>query len=92
MLDADAAEIVHRDAFQFLAANSQPFDVIFLDPPFNEGWLPKLLPQLQSHLSVDGVVYVEAEFPLKDENGWHVWKHGKAGNVFFHLLKSPYAD
>ena len=92
MLDAEAAEIVHRDALQFLAENSQPFDVIFLDPPFNQGWLPKLLPELQAHLAVDGVVYAEAEFSLEDEVAWHVWKHGKAGNVFFHLLKSAHAN
>lgn len=91
-LDAQAAEIQHRDALQFLAGNAERFDVIFVDPPFNQGWLPKLLPQLQAHLADNGVVYSEAEFPLEDEAGWQVSKHGKAGNVFFHLLKSPHAD
>ncbi len=87
LLQADAAKILNMDALQFLVANQQTFDIIFLDPPYNQGWLPKLLPQMRKHLSADGVLYVEAEFSIQDSAGWHVLKHGKAGNVFFHLLK-----
>lgn len=92
MLNAQAAEIVHRDALQFLARNTERFDVIFLDPPFNQGWLSRLLPQLATHLAAEGVIYAEAESPLTEETGWQVWKHGKAGNVHYHLLKSAHAD
>lgn len=88
LLQADIAKIFNMDALQFLAKNQQVFDVIFLDPPYNQGWLPKLLPQMQKHLSADGMLYVEAEFSMQDGEGWRVLKHGKAGNVFFHLLKS----
>lgn len=92
VLDAQAAEIVHRDALQFLSGNTTRFDVIFLDPPFNQGWLPRLLPQLHQHLADAGVIYAEAESPVADNKDWQVWKHGKAGNVFFHLLKSLHAN
>lgn len=87
LLGADAAQILNMDAVQFLAQNQLNFDVIFLDPPYNQGWLPKLLPQLQQHLAAEGLLYVEAEFSVKDEDDWQVLKHGKAGNVHFHLLK-----
>lgn len=87
LLKAGAARILQQDAVQFLAQNRERFDVIFLDPPYQQGWLPKLLPHLPSHLAEDGVVYVEAEFALDDEPPWQVVKHGKAGNVFYHLLK-----
>jgi 16S rRNA (guanine(966)-N(2))-methyltransferase RsmD len=90
MLKASTAEIFHMDALSFLASNKQGLDVIFLDPPFNQGWLPRLLPLLQEHLAPEGVVYAEAEFPLKEDEDWLVWKHGKAGNVFYHLLKSAH--
>jgi 16S rRNA (guanine966-N2)-methyltransferase len=91
-LDAQAAEIVHRDALQFLVDNTARYDVIFLDPPFNQGWLPRLLPPMPAHLAPEGVLYVEAEQPLADDSDWRVWKHGKAGNVFYHLLKSSHAN
>lgn len=95
-LNASAASIVQQDALQFLAQVNQPYQLIFLDPPYNNGWLPKILPQLAAHLHADGVVYVEAEFALDSAEqigsqaflaGWQVVKHSKAGNVFYHLLK-----
>lgn len=88
LLNADAAQILNIDALQFLAQNQLVFDVIFLDPPYDQGWLPKLLLQLRQHLAPEGLLYVEAEFSVKGGEGWQVLKHGKAGNVFYHLLKS----
>lgn len=91
-LKADAAQIFNMDAMQFLAQNQQQFDIIFLDPPYNQGWLPRLLPLLPSCLVPEGLIYVEAEFPVQDDADWQVLKNGKAGNVFFHLLKSANAE
>lgn len=88
LLGAESAHICNMDALQFLAQNQQTFDIIFLDPPYNQGWLAKLLPQLRQHLAKDGLVYVEAEFSLQDSETWRLLKHGKAGNVFFHLLSA----
>ena len=90
LLQADKAQIVHVDGLDFLRQNRQRFDVIFLDPPYHQGWLPKLLPQMQPHLNPQGVLYVEAEFSVDEAEGWHVRKRGKAGNVFFHLLESAH--
>lgn len=75
------------DALQFLATNTQKFDVIFCDPPYNKGWINKLLPILNQHLSENGFIYVEAEFGIKSDENWQVAKQNKAGNVFYHLLK-----
>lgn len=86
-LKAERVRILRLDAVQFLAQNAQRFDVIFLDPPYGQGWLDKLLPQLARHLAADGVVYAEAEHALEDLPGWKVFKHGKAGSVHYHLLK-----
>jgi 16S rRNA (guanine966-N2)-methyltransferase len=92
LLKAEQAQVLHQDAMAFLNANQQKFNLIFLDPPYNQQWLPKILPLLLKHLKEDGFVYAEAEFAL-DENaefatGWRVVKQSKAGNVFYHLLKS----
>jgi len=86
-LKADAAQVVNLDALSFLDKNQQSFDVVFLDPPYSQGWLDKVLPQLSRHLSPHGVVYAEAEYALQDNSTWHVLKQSKAGNVFYHLLK-----
>lgn len=86
-LKTEHVTVFNMDAQSFLAQNQQAFNVVFLDPPYNQGWLDKILPLLKPHLATDGVVYVEAEYALADTPQWRVIKHGKAGNVFYHLLK-----
>lgn len=86
-LKADAAQVFNMDALAFLDKNQQLFDVVFLDPPYHQGWLDKVLAVLPKHLSAQGVVYVEAEYALVENDIWQVFKQSKAGNVFYHLIK-----
>jgi len=86
-LKADAAQVFNTDALNFLSQNRQLFDVVFLDPPYHQGWLAKVLPLLPAHLNPDGFVYAEAEFEIQTDELWQVVKQSKAGNVFYHLLK-----
>ena len=48
----------------------------------------KLFPILNQHLTENGVVYVEAEYEVESSGEWQVIKQNKAGNVYYHLLKS----
>ena len=90
LLKAENCELLNLDAQHFLASNTQKFDVIFCDPPYNKAWLEKLLPTLNQHLSQDGMLYVEAEFEIKSDVIWHVKKQDIAGNVYYHLMsKQP---
>jgi 16S rRNA (guanine966-N2)-methyltransferase len=96
LLKAEHASMRHQDALQFLNQNPQKFNIIFLDPPYRLQWLDKVLPLLAEHLTPDGLVYVEAEYALdaalelnqKLSSDWKIIKQSKAGNVFYHLLKS----
>ena len=90
-LKADAAQVFNTDALNFLGQNRQLFDVVFLDPPYNQGWLAKVLPLLPAHLNPDGFVYAEAEYAIQADGVWQVVKQSKAGNVFYHLLKLQHA-
>lgn len=87
LLNATQIQIERGDALSFLNTNQQRFDVIFLDPPFHQQWLEKLLPQLAKHLADNGLVYVEAETALAPNEHWIIHKQGKAGAVHYHLLK-----
>jgi 16S rRNA (guanine966-N2)-methyltransferase len=86
-LKAEGVELLRMDALQFLRHNGRQFDVIFLDPPFNKGYLPKLWPLLPAHLSAQGTVYVESEAPLTLPAGWQLEKSGRCGAAYFHLLR-----
>ena len=85
-LKAENCQIFRQNALDFLAQNTNKYDVIFCDPPYNKSWLIKLLPILNQHLSENGVVYAEAEFEIESSASWLVLKVNKAGNVFYHLL------
>ncbi|MES2636253.1 MAG: 16S rRNA (guanine(966)-N(2))-methyltransferase RsmD [Pseudomonadota bacterium] len=88
LLNAQNCQIQQIDALNFLNQYTQKMDIIFCDPPYNKDWLGKLLPVLNQHLAADGIVYVEAEFEVLPSDTWQVIKKNKAGNVYYHLLKS----
>ncbi|WP_151635489.1 16S rRNA (guanine(966)-N(2))-methyltransferase RsmD [Noviherbaspirillum aerium] len=77
---------------QALAARGARFQLIFLDPPYHQDWLVKILPLCSQLLADGGLVYAEAEMPLDGEEtpdwlqGWTVARADKAGMVFYHLL------
>lgn len=86
-LQAHAADVRQMDALQFLANNAQRYDVIFCDPPYRQGWITKLLPHLAKHMTDTGMLYVEAEYALNTDAEWQVLKSGRAGQVFYHVLR-----
>lgn len=88
MLKTDNCQILNQNALLFLISNTQKFDVIFCDPPYNKSWLDKLLPILNQHLTQDGMLYVEAEYEIENSTQWTTVNKNKAGNVYYHLLKS----
>jgi 16S rRNA (guanine966-N2)-methyltransferase len=87
VLGASRLEIREADGVQFLALDRHAYDVIFLDPPFRKEFLPRLMPLLPAHLTPEGLVYVESEGALAVEAGWEIWRSGRAGQAYFHLLK-----
>lgn len=82
-----AVEIRRGDALQYLSSAAESFDLIFLDPPYHQGWLPRLAPLLDRVLKADGALYVEAEQEIESLAAWQVVRHGKAGGVHYHLLR-----
>ncbi len=99
-LNATQVDIVRNDALSAAQAmatraysENTRFDVIFLDPPYHQDWLAKMLPLCERLLSDDGLVYAESELPLDTETppdwlaAWSVVRADKAGMVFYHLLR-----
>jgi 16S rRNA (guanine966-N2)-methyltransferase len=75
------------DGLEFARREAESFDVIFLDPPFAEDYLPQVLPLLEARLMAGGVVYVESGMAFEPGAGWLVLKRGKAGAVHYQLMK-----
>ena len=93
-LGAEDAEVLCRDAREFLAAPARRFDVVFLDPPFGADLLPELLPRLAAGGWLAPGAHVYAEAPAA--SGLPAWpaplaahRSGRAGEVGYHLAVAP---
>lgn len=78
------------DACKFLQEDHGPFDIVFLDPPFKNNYLPSCINTLaQSNLlKTNGLVYVESTHTLPlDSNQWTPVKLKQAGQIVYGLYK-----
>jgi 16S rRNA (guanine966-N2)-methyltransferase len=98
-LAAANARVISADALRFLAGTPQPFDLVFLDPPFgavDPGELCTLL--RRGWLAADARVYLElprTQAVPALPPGWAVLREKVAGQVRFALLRAaaaPTAD
>jgi 16S rRNA (guanine966-N2)-methyltransferase len=90
LLDATGCTVVHARAATFLARDSTPWDVVFLDPPFAGELLQEALALLHrdTHLAADARVYVEVSVhATPDLSDWRESKRARAGDVQSLLLQ-----
>jgi 16S rRNA (guanine966-N2)-methyltransferase len=89
--NVQGAEVERADAFSYLRGAAQPFDIVFLDPPFATGLLAPAAALLEERgwLAPDAVIYVESAVheprPALPE-AWKELKAKQAGEVGYHLL------
>jgi len=94
LLEAEGARCVCEDARRYLGGGGQPFDVVFLDPPFGTADWPALCDTLSSRhwLAPGARVYMEDAAdagPPGLPAGWTLLRSAKAGNVGYHLASAP---
>jgi len=91
-LGADHARVQAADAYRLLAGGEpEPFDVVFLDPPYGHGRLDELCTLLAGRgwLADEALVYLEHDrrAPPRLPPGLEVRREKTAGNVRFVLLE-----
>lgn len=86
-LGSEQVKLVMKCAQSFLVADTEQFNIIFLDPPYRLNLIPKLLPILPQHLAEDGIVYIEYNEPLFPDAHWRIRRSKRAGNVHYQLLE-----
>jgi len=86
------SRVLQTTAARFLGQPGEPFDVIFLDPPFAQSALaePVALIEAGGWAKSGGWVYLEAQrqsgAPLLPA-GWDLVKSKSAGEVGYHLAR-----
>ncbi len=88
---AEAVEITIGDALVYLSGPPEPFDIVFLDPPFGTGLLERAAARLQAGwLAPGALVYVETdagENPALPAE-WSLHRDKRAGQVAFRLYRT----
>ena len=91
VLGVSGVEVMAADAMAFLAAPGEPYDVIFLDPPFSDGLMETALEGAATRLQPDGRIYAETPKPLApevlDRLKLTLIRQGKAGFSHYCLLE-----
>jgi len=87
----EEAALVEANSLRFLrTVPRKPFDLVFLDPPFQSDLLPSAIELLQSDgwLSSQAIVYVEQSTSAEAvvvPASWDTFRHAKAGQSSFSL-------
>jgi 16S rRNA (guanine966-N2)-methyltransferase len=83
---------VHQGAaVQILDRQQEPFDLIFLDPPFNKNLLPEVISKISQRelLAADGVIYIESEgscsYSVPED--WDLIKEKRTAQVLVRLYQ-----
>jgi 16S rRNA (guanine966-N2)-methyltransferase len=85
-------QVVEMGAARYLRSTAEPFDIVFLDPPFGRGALAEYVPLLDEGgwLKPGALVYLENEkaegVPALPAH-WELLKSKSAGEVGYHLAR-----
>ncbi|OBX12071.1 16S rRNA methyltransferase [Gallibacterium salpingitidis] len=93
-LKTQNGEIICIDTLTYLAQHQpeQPFNIVFLDPPFHQDLLNTTLTLLETHhwLADDALIYLESEKTLQDiaiPTNWHLLKEKFTQQVAYRLYQ-----
>jgi len=92
LLAPQRATVVRADAITWLGGRPEPYDIAFLDPPFDAGILTESMRLLETRgwLAPGAFIYVEmpaAEGAPALPAGWTAHRAGRAGAVGYHLAR-----
>ena len=87
----DECEIVSTDAFEYAQRTKEKFDIIFLDPPYNKGFIEPILGEIvKNELLLDGGIVVlesdDTDFSAEFE-GLDFLKQRKYGRTFITIYQ-----
>lgn len=96
LLGADKEVQIYRGKIPTdkIPASDHPFNIVFLDPPFRQNYLPACCQWLENanFLAPNTLIYIEIERglrpPLQMPEHWTTLRHQKAGQVEYYLVRS----
>jgi 16S rRNA (guanine966-N2)-methyltransferase len=91
-LAPERSTVIEADALAWLGGTAQPFDIVFLDPPFAGGLLAEAMRLLEARgwLAAGALIYLEAPAKAGEPAlpaGWAMHRTSRAGAVGYHLAR-----
>ncbi|MBE65243.1 MAG: 16S rRNA (guanine(966)-N(2))-methyltransferase RsmD [Gammaproteobacteria bacterium] len=93
-LGAINSDLIIAEATSWLKCSKDidPFDIVFLDPPFKANLMFDCFQLLESNnmIADNGSIYIETETEFKEEilpESWRLSHKNQAGKVFYYLYK-----
>ncbi|OGV48376.1 MAG: 16S rRNA (guanine(966)-N(2))-methyltransferase RsmD [Legionellales bacterium RIFCSPHIGHO2_12_FULL_42_9] len=83
-------QVIHADAAHYLQTHPEPFDIIFVDPPFAKACSLQFIDLIQTSntLKPGGLLYLEAPNRLTlNPQHWTALKSKCAGSVYYSLYE-----
>jgi 16S rRNA (guanine966-N2)-methyltransferase len=93
-LACDRGRVVRMDAFTYLSQPPEPFELVFLDPPFADRALSRACEALETGgwLKSGALIYLEDAAEVGEPelpSGWSLLKSKRAGDVGYYLARRP---
>jgi 16S rRNA (guanine966-N2)-methyltransferase len=91
-LGTAAGRVLNMDAARYLEGRPEPFDIVFLDPPFGSDIIGNCCARLETGgwLAPGAFIYLEHDrgkpLPALPTN-WELFRSNTAGQVSFHLAR-----
>lgn len=92
LLNETSIKTVNDDVLSWLKSPATPFDIVFLDPPYDSHLLPTCFSLLDQHgwLYPHARIYFESSAPIASADlpkTWTVLREKKASHVYYYLAK-----
>ncbi|MGA9852272.1 MAG: 16S rRNA (guanine(966)-N(2))-methyltransferase RsmD [Gammaproteobacteria bacterium] len=96
LLQATGGDVLQSDALAFLRGPAQPFDIVFLDPPFASPLLAESAAALEQGGWLAPEAHIYMEYPLGAQtvlpDAWELISESHAGRVGFALARRTTAE
>ncbi len=96
-LKATAGQVIQGNTLQWLNKPGEPYDILFIDPPFRKGLLADTIALLdtQGWLASEALIYIECEAEqgtLQVPASWRLHREKTAGQVAYRLYQHAVPD
>lgn len=91
-LSTAEAKLIQGNTMEVLRQTTEPFELIFVDPPFHQEWLPKVIEVLvdKALLAYEGLIYIECEPQAANysvPDSWRIIKEKESAQIVSRLYR-----